>query len=201
MPIGEPSRRRFIGLSIAAAASAALATPALASSGLATLARSELARAGSSVTKRDVVGVTDFSGPSRAPRLYLVDMASGAATSLLVAHGRGSDPQHSGWVRSFSNAFGSNASSEGAYVTGDYYTGQHGRSMRLRGLDASNSNAEARALVVHSAWYVGPEIIREHGMLGRSEGCFAVSAADLDQVLTRLGPGRLLVAGKFQAAA
>jgi hypothetical protein len=34
------------------------------------------------------------------------------------------------------------------------------------------------------------------GMLGRSEGCFAVSHASLDEVLTRLGPGRLIYAGK-----
>jgi hypothetical protein len=32
-------------------------------------------------------------------------------------------------------------------------------------------------------------------MLGRSEGCFAVSDSDLPTMLERLGPGHLLVAG------
>jgi len=68
--------------------------------------------------------------------------------------------------------------------------------MRLMGLDADNSNAQARAIVVHAAWYVTPEIARSTGKLGRSEGCFAVSNDSLDEVLTRLGPGRLLYADK-----
>jgi hypothetical protein len=33
-------------------------------------------------------------------------------------------------------------------------------------------------------------------MLGRSDGCFVFSPADIGQVLTRLGQGRLLYAGK-----
>jgi hypothetical protein len=160
-------------------------------------ARAELGRVGSRVAHRDVVGISDFTNPSRAPRFHLLDMTNGRVSSFLVAHGRGSDPGHKGWVQRFSNEFGSNASSAGAYVTGTYYSGKHGRSMRLHGLDPSNNNAEARAVVVHGAWYVGPSILREHGKLGRSEGCFAFAENDLDQVLSRLGPGRLLVAGKF----
>jgi len=69
--------------------------------------------------------------------------------------------------------------------------------MRLIGLDPTNSNTYARRVVVHSAWYVSPKIVREHGMLGRSQGCFAVSEADLPMVLQRLGPGRLLIAAKL----
>ena len=61
-------------------------------------------------------------------------MASGRASSHLVSHGRGSDPDHSGWVERFSNDFGSNASSPGGYLTADYYSGKHGRSQRLIGL-------------------------------------------------------------------
>jgi hypothetical protein len=69
--------------------------------------------------------------------------------------------------------------------------------MRLHGLDPSNDNAYARAIVVHAAWYVSPQLARERGVLGRSEGCFAFSQADLGQVLERLGPGRLIVATKL----
>jgi hypothetical protein len=38
-------------------------------------------------------------------------------------------------------------------------------------------------------------MIQTHGMLGRSEGCFAISESHLPTVLDRLGPGRLLLAG------
>jgi hypothetical protein len=145
---------------------------------------------------RDLIGIADFAAPSRQPRFHLLDVASGRATTLLVAHGRGSDPDHSGWVERFSNDFGSAASSEGAYRTGDTYIGKHGPSRRLAGLDPQNSNAEPRAIVIHAAWYVGPQMIREHGKLGRSEGCFAFAEADLDQVLQRLGSGRMIYAAK-----
>ena len=117
--------------------------------------------------------------------------------ALLVAHGRGSDPDHSGWVERFSNSPGSAASSAGAYVTGDAYYGRHGLSRRLIGLDPENCNAEARAIVIHAAPYVNPQIIRERGKLGRSEGCFAFDATDLNYVLGSLGPGRMIYADKL----
>ncbi len=160
-------------------------------------ARAGLGRAGSRIAHRDVVGVADFAQPSSAPRLHLVDLANGKVDTLLVAHGRGSDPYKTGWLSHFSNAPGSDATSRGDFLTGDYYIGAHGRSMRLVGLDPSNSNAEARGIVVHSAWYVGPSMVTAQGMLGRSEGCFAVSATDLKTVLERLGPGRLLISQKL----
>ena len=160
-------------------------------------AKAGLDRAGARVAHADVVGVADFGQPSRSPRLHLVDLESGKVESLLVAHGRGSDPSHTGWLKSFSNLPGSNATSQGDYLTGGYYQGHHGRSMRLDGLDPTNSNAAERAIVVHAAPYVSPAIVRAHGVLGRSEGCFAVGDGDLAKVLDRLGPGRLLVATKL----
>jgi hypothetical protein len=193
------TRRRFIQASIACVGLTALARPALASANpaIVTAARAGLERLGARIAHRDVVGVADFSQPSRLPRLHLVDLVGGGVESVLVAHGRGSDPAHTGWLSRFSNAPGSAATSEGAYLTGDDYIGEHGRSMRLVGLDPSNSNAEPRAIVVHDAWYVGPQMLAAHGMLGRSEGCFAVASSDLPTMLGRLGPGRLLIAGKL----
>lgn len=144
----------------------------------------------------DRIGIADFSRPSRAPRFHIVDMASGKARTLLVAHGRGSDPDHSGWLERFSNVSGSAASSSGAYATGDLYVGQHGRSRRLIGLEPTNNNAERRAIVIHAASYVGPEVVAMQGKLGRSEGCFAFSATDIEDVLEALGPGRMLYADR-----
>jgi hypothetical protein len=145
----------------------------------------------------DIVGIADFSRPSREARFFLLETNTGRVSKHLVAHGRGSDPDHSGYLERFSNAVGSEASSAGGYVTGDYYPGKYGRSLRVSGLDASNSNAEARAIVVHSAWYAEPEQVALHGKLGRSEGCFALSYESLQEVLERLGPGRFLYADKI----
>lgn len=156
-----------------------------------------LAARRSSIPNADVIAITDFNRPSREARFYLLDVESGRVTHHLVAHGRGSDPDHVGWLQSFSNDYGSEATSRGSYVTGDYYNGKYGRSLRLKGLDSTNYNAEARAIVVHSAWYAEPEVVDQYGKLGRSEGCFALSAASHAEILARLGPGRLLYADKL----
>lgn len=152
-----------------------------------------------SIAYRDYIGVTDFSLPSRAPRFHVVKLSDGSVRSHLVAHGRGSDPAHTGWLQHFSNEARSNATSAGAYRTGSLYVGAHGRSMRLEGLDPTNSNALSRAIVVHAAWYVSKEMIGYSGMLGRSEGCFAVANSSLPEIIAALGPGRLIYADKAQA--
>ncbi|MFA7439882.1 MAG: murein L,D-transpeptidase catalytic domain family protein [Sphingomonadaceae bacterium] len=159
-------------------------------------ARAAMERHAQHIRHTNQLVIADFSLPSHRPRLSLVDLAGGKVRTLLVTHGRGSDPKHSGWVERFSNVPGSNASSDGAYVAGPEYFGKHGRSQRLVGLDPTNNNAEARAIVVHAAWYAGPDMIEKHGKLGRSEGCFAVSEADLSQFMAILQPGTLLFAGK-----
>jgi hypothetical protein len=149
-----------------------------------------------SIIYRDFIGVADFSLPSRAPRFHVVNLAEGRLRSHLVAHGRGSDPAHTGWLERFSNEPRSNATSAGAYRTGSLYVGAHGRSMRLEGLDPTNSNALTRAIVVHGAWYVNQEMIGHSGMLGRSQGCFAVADSSLPEIIARLAPGRLIYADK-----
>jgi len=42
--------------------------------------------------------------------------------------------------------------------------------------------------VVHGAWYVSEEMIGFSGMLGRSQGCFAVTNSSLPEIMTRLAP-------------
>ncbi len=142
----------------------------------------------------DVIGIADFSKASRDPRFYIVDLRNGFTTEHHVAHGRGSDPAHSGWLAMFSNSVGSEATSNGAYLTGDNYNGKYGYSMRLTGLDYTNNNALGRAIVIHSAWYAEPNVIAAHGKLGRSEGCFALPGVSHAEAMTRLGSGRLLYA-------
>jgi hypothetical protein len=150
----------------------------------------------SRILKTDLIGIADFSKPSRDPRFYIVDLRSGFTTEHLCAHGRGSDPGHSGWLELFSNAVGSEATSNGAFLTGEGYMGKYGHSLRLTGLDYTNSNAEARSIVVHSAWYAEPNVARTFGKLGRSEGCFAMPGISHAETHTRLGLGRMIYAEK-----
>ena len=155
-----------------------------------------LGRHADAVRHHDRIAVVDFTAPSAQARFHIVDITSGESTSYLVAHGSGSDPSHTGWLQRFSNDPGSNASCEGAFLASDYYVGHHGRSQRLVGLDATNNNALGRAIVVHSAWYSNPDMLRTHGMLGRSQGCFAVGEGDLQRVFDRLGEGRMIYSAK-----
>ena len=198
--------RRFLlgaalaGLTLPAARSATLlgAEPlgSSVSPGLLQRALDALEQHRDQIVHRDFLGVADFSRPSRLPRFHLVNLADGSVMSHLVAHGRGSDPAHTGWLERFSNEPHSNATSAGAYRTGEPYVGAHGHSIHLDGLDPTNSNAASRAIVVHSAWYVSEEMAGDRGMLGRSQGCFAVAPTSLVDVVRRLGPGRLIFAAK-----
>jgi hypothetical protein len=160
-------------------------------------ARAKVALDQHRIWPRDVIGVADFSKPSSEARFHLVDLQNGTVQSHLVCHGRGSDPAHSGYLERFSNDFGSYATSNGTYVTDAYYDGKYGLSLRVRGLDWSNSNAESRAIVIHNAWYAEPEMLQQHGQLGRSEGCFAMPRASQYEVMKRLAGGRMIYADKI----
>jgi hypothetical protein len=149
------------------------------------------------VPSHDRIAIADFTIPSAQPRFHIINLGTGACESLLVAHGMGSDPDHTGFLQRFSNDPGSNATCDGAFVTADYYTGQHGASQRLMGLDPTNSNALDRAIVVHAAWYSNPDMIAKWGKLGRSQGCFAVGEADLERVFLKLGQGRMIYSDKL----
>jgi hypothetical protein len=151
------------------------------------------------IQHRDFIGVVDFAESSADPRFHVVHLPSGYVESYRVAHGSGSDPSHTGFLDHFSNAPGSEATSNGAYMTAETYHGKYGLSMKVRGLDWSNNNAESRAIVIHNAWYAEPEMVEIHGKLGRSQGCFAFSRKDHWTVMHRLGEGRLIFADKFVA--
>jgi len=148
------------------------------------------------IPSHDRIAIADFATPSYRPRFHIVNVGSGEVQSYLVAHGIGSDPEHTGLLHTFSNAIDSEATSEGAFLTADYYVGKHGDSQRLLGLDPTNNNAFDRAIVVHSAWYSNADMIAKHGKLGRSQGCFAVGENELAKVFERLGPGRMIYSAK-----
>jgi hypothetical protein len=69
----------------------------------------------------------------------------------------------------------SNQSSPGFYVTRSTYQGKHGYSLRLDGVERGiNDNAARRAIVMHGAEYVNPDLIPKLGYIGRSQGCPAI---------------------------
>ena len=148
------------------------------------------------IPSHDRIAIADFTAPSSRPRFYLVNLGRGEVETMLVAHGIGSDPEHTGLLHRFSNEVNSEATCEGAFLTSDYYVGKHGDSQRLLGLDPTNNNALDRAIVVHSAWYANADMIAKHGKLGRSQGCFAVGEQELAKVFEKLGPGRMIYSAK-----
>jgi len=197
------NRRQFLAAGAGVAAGALLTGSATAETLLrptgteALIARANAAldRHAGMIPNRDLVGVADFARGSSTPRFHLIDLHNGRAESFLVAHGRGSDPAHTGWLQRFSNLPGSEATSSGAFLTKDIYFGAHGRSRRIAGLDPENDQAEPRGIVIHGAWYVNPELAAK-GAIGRSEGCFAFQQDQVNRIIDRLGPGRLILATK-----
>ena len=158
------------------------------------IAKRELARAGTSIWRHDIVGIADFGLHSAKPRFHFVNLERGEIVSHHVSHGMGSDPQHDGWLKQFSNTEGSNATSRGAYVTWEWYKGRYGTSVRLGGLDHSNEAALRRYIVMHHADYAETSHLEKWGRLGRSNGCFAMGTEQFREALLHLSGGRLLYA-------
>jgi hypothetical protein len=161
------------------------------------IARREISRAGASVWRRDIVGIADFARPSSLPRFHFANLENGTIRSFYVAHGRGSDREHSGFLQNFSSVPGSEATSRGAYLTAEWYRGKYGTSIRLLGLDPDNKTALERAIVMHPASYAAPSHIAHFGKLGRSEGCFAMAPDQFNEALWHLSGGRLLYADRI----
>lgn len=158
------------------------------------IAQRELMRAGNAIWKHDIVGIADFGLHSAKPRFHFVNLERGEVQSHFVCHGMGSDPQHDGWLKQFSNTEGSNATSRGAYVTWEWYKGRYGTSVRLGGLDETNDQALQRYIVMHHADYAEPNHLARYGRLGRSNGCFAMGTEEFREALMYLSGGRLLFA-------
>ena len=201
-------RRDLIKSTLAAGAVAALPTRLFAQANptsardakLMAIARAELERVGSKVWRKDIVGIADFGLHSASKRFHFVDLENERVASYHVSHGTGSDGEHDGWLKRYSNIEGSEASSRGAFMTRSWYVGRYGTSIRLDGLDPTNSNALPRAIVMHQANYATPAHVDRWGRLGRSNGCFAMGPEQFDRALIDLSGGRLLVAGSYGLA-
>jgi hypothetical protein len=136
----------------------------------------------------ELLTVIDYSLPSTERRLWVLDLANGDVLfHELVAHGSGSGENY---ATRFSNVKDSRQTSLGLFLTGGTYQGGNGYSLKLRGLDQGlNDNAEARYIVMHGAPYVSPQHASNHGRLGRSWGCPALSQAVAPRVIDTIKGG------------
>jgi hypothetical protein len=100
-----------------------------------------------SPNKKYVV-IIDYSKSIDTERLYVVDMEK----SQVILKSKVSHAGRSGGdvPTDFSNEFNTKKSSLGTYLTKETYYGGFGYSLRLSGLDPTNSNAEDRAIIFHS---------------------------------------------------
>lgn len=143
------------------------------------------------------LAVVDFSRPAWHRRLALYDEDGDLVGTFLVAHARESGDYV--MASRFSNENGSNQSSLGLYRVLGAYEGQHGRALRLEGLDPGlNDRAFERDIVVHGADYVSFGSILDNLLqgkgpgVGRSLGCPAVSRNAIDPVIETLPDGSYL---------
>lgn len=181
----------------AAEASSAAATPraAVAAPGVVEMAfgAASCAVRSGAVTDPHTLTVIDYSRPSTEPRLWVFDVATrDVLYTELVAHGQGSG---NNFATLFSNTPNTHASSLGLFVTKDTYIGKNGYSLRLDGLDRGfNDHALERAIVMHGAPYVNPEVVGAAGRLGRSWGCPALRPVIAREVIDRVKGGGLVFA-------
>lgn len=154
-------------------------------------AYARLAREGR--VRNERLTIIDYSRPSTEPRLWVVDVPGGRVLFReLVAHGKNSGEDR---ATSFGNEAGSLKSSLGTFVTGETYTGKHGYSLRLDGLDAGvNDRARERAIVFHGADYVSEAFAERQGRLGRSWGCPALRPDVAAQVIDAIKGGSVVFA-------
>ncbi len=157
----------------------------------------EFARRSDVSPDRRYWAIVDFNQPSTIKRFYIFDTIENRVETFYVSHGRGSEgAADDGMADIFTNEHGSNGSSLGIYAALNEYTGAHGRSLRMEGLEATNSNALDRAIVLHPADYASQDFIRKTGRLGRSEGCFAVEPSVSNMLIDKLKGGAYLIAWK-----
>jgi hypothetical protein len=143
-----------------------------------------------SVLNKQHLAIVDFDRPSSERRLSLIRLADGAVESYLVAHGAGSGGLY---ATRFSDRPKTHESALGIYLTGEQYEGEHGRSLKLRGMEPTNDRAESRSIVMHSADYVTDRYVAGHGMAGRSWGCPAVDPEHRDHIMDALAGAVLLL--------
>ena len=155
------------------------------------LTATSCAAASGAIDRPPTLTLIDYSRPSVEPRLWVFDLATGDLLfKELVAHGRNTGDN---LATKFSNKVDSRQTSIGLFVTDDPYVGSNGYSLRLDGLDVGfNDRARDRAIVMHGAPYVDPQLAAAQGRIGRSWGCPALRPAIAAKVINRIRGGSVI---------
>lgn len=135
--------------------------------------------------KKDILTLVDFGLSSTEKRLWVIDLSTQTVLyNTFVAHGKNSGMD---FATKFSNKNESEKSSLGLYLTGETYTGKHGLSMKLDGMERGvNNNARMRSVVMHGADYVSEAVIRMQNRLGRSQGCPAIPVELTEEIISTI---------------
>jgi hypothetical protein len=143
------------------------------------------------VQRSDILSICDFSQSSRNKRLYIIDINDPKVLiNTYVAHGRNSGKEY---ACSFSNAPESHKSSLGFYITRTTYYGDHGISLKIDGVEKGiNDRASSRHIVIHGSDYLGELFMQNNLFNGRSFGCPAVPADEIEEVITTIKEGSCL---------
>ena len=141
--------------------------------------------------KKNLITIIDYSLPSTEKRLFVIDLENkNLLYECMVAHGKNSGDN---MASSFSNDPSSLKSSLGFYRTAETYSGKHGYSLRLDGLEKNiNDNARLRDIVIHGARYISETFIKQYGRLGRSWGCLAVPSDISKELIDTISNGSCL---------
>ncbi len=132
----------------------------------------------------NILTIIDMSKSSKFKRFFIIDIKNKEVIhKSVVAHGQNSGLE---FAKNFSNKVNSHKTSLGFYKTAETYFGKHGLSLRLDGLEFSNSNARKRAIVIHSADYVSNVFIKNNGRLGRSWGCPSLPKKDYNKIIEKI---------------
>ncbi|MFC0773683.1 murein L,D-transpeptidase catalytic domain family protein [Terrimonas alba] len=143
------------------------------------------------ISKQNYLTICDFSQSSNNKRLYVVDLAKKEVLlNTYVAHGRNSGGEY---ATRFSNKLRSLQSSLGFYITQNTYYGEHGLSLRMRGLETGyNDKAVRRRIVIHGADYIGDDWLRQNPYMGRSYGCPAIPRKESNYLINTIKNGSCL---------
>lgn len=145
------------------------------------------------------VAIIDFSMASTERRFFLINTQTGEVNKYYSSHGVGTS--RTNFASRFSNTKDSRQTSLGFYLGGGLYQGHYGNTLRMYGLQKSNDQAYNRDIVLHGAWYVSEDFIKQinpntkapYGRIGHSWGCPAVGLGVIDKLANSLKDGGVIL--------